>query len=140
MLHARQDYNRIQDPDNLIPENEPVFLLRASDCIAPAIVEAWAGLAEASGSKKDIVQLARNHAKLMREWQANHGSKVADLTQPVSNKKALVVDWAKYESISIVGKLSMADDLYEIFASLDDKDVEEIKAILAKYEGRKHEL
>lgn len=26
MLHARDDYNRIQDPENKIPENEPVFI------------------------------------------------------------------------------------------------------------------
>jgi hypothetical protein len=29
MKHARDDYNRIQDPAGLIPEDEPVFLLRA---------------------------------------------------------------------------------------------------------------
>lgn len=29
MIHARPDYNRIQDPENKIPEDEPVFLLRA---------------------------------------------------------------------------------------------------------------
>lgn len=85
MLHARPDYNRIQDPLGLIPENEPVFLLRASDVSAPAIVEAWAGLAEATGAKKDIVSLARNQAKLMRQWQANHGSKVPDLNQHTDN-------------------------------------------------------
>ena len=28
MKHARDDYNRIQDPAGKIPEDEPVFLLR----------------------------------------------------------------------------------------------------------------
>ncbi len=46
MIHARPDYNRIQDPDNLIPDDEPVFLLRAKDRTAPAAVDAWANLAE----------------------------------------------------------------------------------------------
>lgn len=27
MLHARKDYMRIQDPENKIPQDEPVFLL-----------------------------------------------------------------------------------------------------------------
>ncbi len=32
MLHARKDYNRrVQDNENIIGENEPVFLLRAKD-------------------------------------------------------------------------------------------------------------
>lgn len=32
MLHDRKDYNRrIQDSENIIPEDEPVFLLRAQD-------------------------------------------------------------------------------------------------------------
>ena len=31
MKHARADYDRIQDPAGLIPEDEPVFLFRAQD-------------------------------------------------------------------------------------------------------------
>jgi hypothetical protein len=31
MKHARSDYDRIQDPAGLIPENEPVLLFRAQD-------------------------------------------------------------------------------------------------------------
>ena len=31
MKHARADYDRIQDPAGLIPDNEPVMLLRAQD-------------------------------------------------------------------------------------------------------------
>ena len=31
MIHARDDYNRIQDPAGKIPADEPVFLLRAQD-------------------------------------------------------------------------------------------------------------
>ena len=42
MKHARSDYDRIQDPSRIIPEDEPVFLLRAQDISAPAAVEKWA--------------------------------------------------------------------------------------------------
>ena len=80
MLHAREDYNRIQDPLNLIGKDEPVFLLRAKDRTAPYIVEAWANeqrmLADA-----DIkaIQAAEQHAQLMKEWQLQHGCKTADI-------------------------------------------------------------
>lgn len=42
MQHARKDYNRIQDTENIIPEQEPVFLLRGKDVAAPYAIEAWA--------------------------------------------------------------------------------------------------
>lgn len=54
MKHAREDYDRIQDPDNKIPEDEPVFLLRAQDKTAPAVVAYWAKLNEDLGSDKSI--------------------------------------------------------------------------------------
>lgn len=106
MLHARPDYSRIQDPANVIPSNEPVFLLRANDAAAPAIVEAWAGMAEAMGAKADIVNMAREHAKLMRQWQANHGSKVPDLTEKaIDHHAALVVKKFKWLIIRFVERL-----------------------------------
>lgn len=79
MKHARADYDRIQDPAGKIAEDEPVFLLRGQDKLAPDIVQAW-GLAmiEIGGDRK-IAQLALDQADRMREWQAKNGSKVADL-------------------------------------------------------------
>lgn len=44
MRHARADYDRIQDPARLIPENEPVFLLRGQDRNAAAAVRHYAAL------------------------------------------------------------------------------------------------
>lgn len=106
MLHARPDYNRIQDPANLIPNNEPVFLLRANDAAAPAIVEAWAGMAEGMGAKANIVNMAREHAKLMRQWQANHGSKTPDLKETaIDHHAALVVKKFKWLIIRFVERL-----------------------------------
>jgi hypothetical protein len=79
MKHARDDYNRIQDPLKLIADNEPVFLLRAKDKCAPQIVEAWAALAEANGASKEMVKSARDHAILMRRWQIQNGNKTPDM-------------------------------------------------------------
>lgn len=79
MKHARDDYNRIQDPEGKIPQDEPVFLLRGQDTIAPAAVEAWAALAESAGADADIIKSARVQAGEMRQWGRDHGDKVPDL-------------------------------------------------------------
>lgn len=76
MLHARPDYNRIQDPAGLIAEDEPVFLLRAQDKTAPHIVEAWAQSQEQIGGDPELISFAREHAKRMREWQARNSTRV----------------------------------------------------------------
>lgn len=82
MRHARKDYDRIQDPDGLIPDDEPVFLVRGQDVAGPQTVLLWAFLAEAAGADRDIVSSARAHSKKMLRWQFNHGSKVPDLPAP----------------------------------------------------------
>lgn len=55
MKHAREDYNRIQDPENIIPENEPVFLLRGKDVAAPHAIEAWIEKAKMYGASENIL-------------------------------------------------------------------------------------
>lgn len=73
MQHARDDYNkRIQDSANLISPDEPVFLLRAQDVTAAAVVRYWANL-QPNGKQKDM---ALAHAELMEAWPIK---KLADL-------------------------------------------------------------
>ncbi len=79
MIHARDDYNRIQDPAEKIPKDEPVFLLRAKDKAAPAAVRAWAELHRLGGGDSLLSQMAMDHAELMEEWQVENGMKSADL-------------------------------------------------------------
>jgi hypothetical protein len=76
MLHARKDYNRIQDPDNKIPEDEPVFLLRAQDQVAAEAVRHWAVLHRYKGGNVDIAMMAEKQADLMDKWPKH---KPADL-------------------------------------------------------------
>jgi len=76
MLHARKDYERIQDPDNKIPEDEPVFLLRAQDQVAAEVVRIWAILHRSRGGGEAIASMAMNWALLMDEWSVK---KPADL-------------------------------------------------------------
>jgi len=68
MKHARSDYNRIQDPQGLIPHSEPVFIIRGQDIVGGAAVRAWADLAAAAGADLDIIQAARDHATQMDLW------------------------------------------------------------------------
>lgn len=67
MKHAREDYNRIQDPAGLIPDDEPVLLLRAQDKLAWHVAKIYAFCAELAGAH-EIAALVREHAKKMKEW------------------------------------------------------------------------
>lgn len=78
MKHARPDYARIQDPSGKIPEDEPVFLLRAQDSAAPETVRRWAVLNEERGGDPALTRQALDHARAMEEWQSFHGMKPAD--------------------------------------------------------------
>ncbi len=81
MKHARSDYDRIQDPAGLIPDDEPVFLLRAQDKLAPGIVAKWASDARAAGASEEIVGAAFRHARAMQIWQNEHGMKIPDMPE-----------------------------------------------------------
>lgn len=81
MIHARSDYMRIQDPLKLIPEDEPVFLVRGQDVNGPAAVEHWVDLAEQSGASEHSVDVVRKQAELIHEYQANHIHKIPDINK-----------------------------------------------------------
>lgn len=79
MKHARDDYNRIQDPDGKIPEDEPVFLIRGQDHAAVSAIYAWILAHEKNGGDPRLTRLALNHLELIKDWQKKYGAKVADL-------------------------------------------------------------
>lgn len=60
-----------------IPEDEPVFLIRAKDVVSGDAVRAWADLAQAAGAAPDILELARRHAALMDAWPCKKTADVA---------------------------------------------------------------
>lgn len=80
MIHARSDYNRIQDPSGKIGADEPVFLIRAQDKSAPATLRFWADENHRNGGDLALSELAEAHADAMEDWQNAHLSKPADLT------------------------------------------------------------
>jgi hypothetical protein len=77
MIHARSDYNRIQDPEKKIADDEPVFLLRAKDEFAPDTLDFWAGAVELHGDAR-LADHIRAHANAMRNWQVANGCQKPD--------------------------------------------------------------
>lgn len=79
MLHAREDYNRIQDPAGLIPDDEPVFLVRAQDVCAIPTLLAWIHQARHVGASEEIIELVKAQIDRMADWKISHAVKVPDL-------------------------------------------------------------
>ncbi len=81
MLHARKDYNRrIQDKECVIPEDEPVFLLRGQDKHAPNLLEVYAHRVQRNPDHdKVLVANTLAQAEAMKKWQEEHGSSEPDM-------------------------------------------------------------
>ena len=75
MLHARTDYDHIQDPTGKIPADEPVVLLRAQDAAFVPTLQYYKSLSINSSIRSAI------EAHILRglAWQAEHGKKTADM-------------------------------------------------------------
>jgi len=82
MRHARPDYARIQDPAGKIPADEPVFLLRGQDMLAPAILDRYAADAQRAGCEPHLVRAVHDHAEAMRDWQRTRFQKRPDCPPP----------------------------------------------------------
>jgi hypothetical protein len=59
-------------------DDEPVFVLRAHDGLAPDVVEFWVDLAKAHGAPPEKIAGAMTLATEMRAWAARNGSKWPD--------------------------------------------------------------
>lgn len=68
MKHAREDYNRIQDLEGKIPEDEPVFLIRGQDEVGATIVFIWALLNQLVGGDRRLTELAMFQSDRMVKW------------------------------------------------------------------------
>ena len=79
MKHPRKDYDRIQDPAGLIGEDEPVFLLRAKDVLAPLTVMAWVKEAMRNNIDPVTIAMATDQAARMLQWQKHHGRDFPDV-------------------------------------------------------------
>lgn len=79
MKFSRHDYNgRIVDLENKIPLDEPCFLLRSKDKLAPKLLLMWAMELRLQGGDPNMAAEAENWAQEMIEWQKTHEVKTPD--------------------------------------------------------------
>jgi hypothetical protein len=85
MIHARKDYNVIQDPrtanknDKGIPRDEPVFLLRAQDSLFIQMLVLYRSMADFIGCDERMLQTISAHIELAKLYNLSHPTKKADL-------------------------------------------------------------
>lgn len=94
MKHFRADYNeRIQDNANLIPEDEPVFLLRGQDIFTPGLMLDWAKQLRLAGGDPESAQLIENGASEVIQWQKEHPERM------VKNNRLRLPDMPKERTV-----------------------------------------
>lgn len=79
MKHARPDYAHIQDALGKIPVNEPVFLLRGQDSLAPATLRYYAERATEHRVGPELIKATHDQADAMEFWQLTHRQKLPDM-------------------------------------------------------------
>lgn len=58
----------------IIPDDEPVFLIRAKDAVGPSVVKDWANRAELDGADEELVTKVRAWADVMEKYaKVNYG-------------------------------------------------------------------
>ena len=61
-----------------MPDDEPVFVLRAHDVAASHAINSWIDWAGALGAKQEKLDGAEEHLMAFIAWQSVHGTKVPD--------------------------------------------------------------
>lgn len=74
-----EDWEAPSSIEPLIPDDEPVFLIRSQDVSAIPAIVAWCENAKTQGVDPEIIAAVRRHIDLMHEWRATHPVKVADV-------------------------------------------------------------
>ena len=75
MIHEDKRYNVPSGYlEDIIPEDEPVFLIRGKDKFARGIIHLWIALNEDKMTPKKIMSL-KAHAERMRKWAIEHKKK-----------------------------------------------------------------
>jgi len=85
MKHAREDYMRIQDPENKIGEDEPVFLVRAKDRFSVKAMIAWSDAVRREALKTndaplmEMADMVDDHIEATIQWQEDNECRTPDL-------------------------------------------------------------
>lgn len=67
-------YGQVEVPG--IPDDEPIFILRAQDKSTPQVINQYADTSLTNGSPSEHAAAARRIATDMRDWQASHPDRV----------------------------------------------------------------
>lgn len=90
MDFGRSDYNEVFDGANIenspFEPDEPVFMLRGTDPIAPKVLLRYATDLISVGSDNRIVDSVIKHAQKMMAWQTTHKTKYPDLIRDDANR------------------------------------------------------
>lgn len=76
--HELTDDHLDDDLQPIIPDDEPVFLLRARDISAPIIVRFWAEVNRNIGTDPLLCERVREWADTMSQYGREHGSHLPD--------------------------------------------------------------
>jgi len=94
MRHARQDYNRIQDPHGLIPEDEPVMLFRGQDKFLPGVLNYYASAIEVDATADpEVAKKVRAWIEVVECWQDEVTRKSPDLPRAPENTQEILALW-----------------------------------------------
>jgi len=69
MKHAREDYNRFQDPENKIPKDEPVMLFRAQDRHFIRVLKYYVDMLDAA-ENETVAKAVRKHIEDAKAYRA----------------------------------------------------------------------
>lgn len=87
MDFGRDDYNQMfSQVQSNIPEEEPVFLLRASDPFCPIIVFDYLSRLTEHQADPEVIDSLIDHVQKIRRWQQTYGTKNADLVRMDQSK------------------------------------------------------
>ena len=78
MKHAREDYNRFQDPLNKIGEDEPVMLFRAQDSHFIKVLQYYIDRLELTDNL-EVAKAVRGHVEDAKNWRIKNNVKEPDL-------------------------------------------------------------
>jgi len=61
-----------------VGDDEPIFILRASDTLTPLVIDEWIRLAKRNCVSHEKIVKAKQHADAIWKWQLEHGAKLPD--------------------------------------------------------------
>lgn len=111
MNFGREDYDKnFIDSNGLIPENEPIFLLRSTDKFSPRLLLMWAMQVRLAGGDPKMAEQVEAQAQKMIHWQHEHGCKTPDMYKESPQKQFILLKIKQLvESIKLGESVSLSE-------------------------------